>query len=37
MKSAVMLYLAFWFAAVSAWLTAVIVDGSAHAWGLDGC
>lgn len=36
MKSAIvlaMLYVVFWFVMVSAWLTAVIVDGTAHRFG----
>lgn len=32
MKSALFV-LMFWLACVAAWLTAVIVDGTAHAWG----
>lgn len=36
MKAAVIvtiLYVLIWAAGIAAWLTAVIVDGTAHAWG----
>ena len=36
MKAAVIiavLYVLLWAAGIAAWLTAVIVDGTAHAWG----